>query len=216
MAVYKTLGIILKRHDFGEADRILTIFTKRLGKINVIAKGVRKITSRKGGNVELFNLCSLFLAEGRNLDILSEVEVVEPFRNIREDLETVGKAYQVAEVVDQLTAERVESTKVFDLITEILKHLSKKRGTQLLMGFEVKLLNELGFWSIDGFKADLKVKKVLKFFEIEPFEMIERLKIEEDLLSRLELVLRTYIEQIIEKELKSKKFMRKIKEASES
>jgi len=61
---YKAEGIILKRINFSEADKILTIFTKRHGKVRAIAKGVRRLTSRKAGSVELFNQAGLFLLEG--------------------------------------------------------------------------------------------------------------------------------------------------------
>jgi len=66
MKSYKAEGIVIKRKNFGEADRILTVFTKKYGKIKVLAKGVRRITSRRGPNVELFNQVELVLHQGRN------------------------------------------------------------------------------------------------------------------------------------------------------
>ncbi|MCJ7793073.1 MAG: DNA repair protein RecO, partial [Candidatus Marinimicrobia bacterium] len=89
----KTEGIILKRSNYGEADRILTIYTKHYGKIKAMAKGVRRITSRKGGNVELFNQATLFLYKGRNLDLLTEVQVTKTFKEWRRNLKKVATAY---------------------------------------------------------------------------------------------------------------------------
>jgi len=79
MRSYKTEGIVLKRINYGEADRILTIYTKRHGKIRAIAKGVRKLTSRKAGSLELFNNVVLFLVKGKNLDIITEAQTVDLF-----------------------------------------------------------------------------------------------------------------------------------------
>jgi len=72
MRGFKTEGIVLKRRNFGEADRILTVFTKDRGKISVLAKGVRRITSRRAGNVELLNRVSIFLHQTRGMPILTE------------------------------------------------------------------------------------------------------------------------------------------------
>ncbi len=72
--LYQTDGIILHRTDFGEADRLLTVFTPRLGRLRLLAKGARKLTSRKAGHIELFTYVHLLVARGRNLDIVSQVE----------------------------------------------------------------------------------------------------------------------------------------------
>lgn len=142
---YKTEGIILKRTDFGEADRILTIYTKHYGKIKALAKGVRKIASRKGGNVELFNHVSLFLAQGKNLDIVSEAEVINPFKSWRKDLKKIGLAFYFCELVDKLTPEAQANQVVFELLREYLEKISHENESGLARSFEEKLLEELGF-----------------------------------------------------------------------
>jgi len=142
---YKTEGIILKRTNFGEADRILTIYTKHYGKIRAIAKGVRKITSRKGGNVEAFNHVSLFLARGRNLDIVTEAEVIESFKSWRKDLKKVGLAFYFCELVDKLTPDGQASRVVFELLQESLGKIDKESLPELARSFEERLLEELGF-----------------------------------------------------------------------
>src|SRR5919198_573684 len=90
LRLYTTEAIILRRVDFGEADRILTIMTPEMGKLRVIAKGARKITSRKAGHVELFTRVRLLLARGRNFDIVSQAETIEPYRPVRDDLLAEG------------------------------------------------------------------------------------------------------------------------------
>lgn len=142
MRTYKTEGIILKRTNFAEADRILTVFTKHYGKIKVLARGVRKITSRRGPNVELFNWVTLFLVKGRNFDIVTEAEVKDSFPALRKNLETIGLAYHICELIDNLCPERQENKEVFNLSTELLSDLNSRKVRQ----FEVNLLATLGFW----------------------------------------------------------------------
>ncbi|HUS59874.1 MAG TPA: DNA repair protein RecO [Nevskiaceae bacterium] len=142
---YKTEGVILKRINFGEADKILTIYSKHYGKIKALAKGVRKITSRKGGNVELFNQVIIFLARGRNLDILTEVQVLNSFKEWRKNLSKVGTAYYFCELVDKLTPEGQPNQAVFRLLKDSLNKIGQEKRLGLTRAFEEKLLEELGF-----------------------------------------------------------------------
>lgn len=162
MSTYKTEGIILKRRNFGEADRILTVFTKKHGKIKVLAKGVRRITSRRGPNVELFNLVTLFIHKGRNFDILTEAQVQDSFGWIRKKLELIGLAYHICELVDGLCAEHQPHPKVFDLLVKILSELD----SGLIHKFEIDLLCELGFLpsyvSIDKINTTSFVEQLLE------------------------------------------------------
>ena len=146
MRTYKTEGIIIKRVNYGEADRILTIFTKHYGKIRAIAKGVRRINSRRGGNLELFNYVTLFLNEGRNFDIISEAEVKDGFVNLRKNLKKVGLVYYLCELVDGLCPERQENLRVFELLYEAIKNLEMgdMRGVRV-RNFAIDLLKELGY-----------------------------------------------------------------------
>ena len=84
--LYRTSGIVLKRVDLGEADRVLTLYTRDQGKLRAIAKGVRRTTSRSAGHLEPFTLSDLLLAVGRELDVVSQAETIGAFRDVREDL----------------------------------------------------------------------------------------------------------------------------------
>ena len=92
-------GVILRHTDFGEADRLLTIFTRELGKVRVIAKGVRKARSRKAGHVEPFTHSQLQLARGRDLLILTQAETAEGYAALRENLILLGYASYVIELL---------------------------------------------------------------------------------------------------------------------
>lgn len=141
MHTYKTEGIILKRTNFGEADRIITVFTRKHGKIKILAKGVRRITSRRSPNIELFNLATLFIHKGRTFDILTEAQTVETFENIRKKLELVGLAYYVCELIDGFCAEHQPHPNVYNLLVKTLQELDHG----VIQTFETTLLSELGF-----------------------------------------------------------------------
>ncbi|MFA6492884.1 MAG: DNA repair protein RecO, partial [Patescibacteria group bacterium] len=95
---YKTRGIILKRTNLNEADRILTIFTENNGRIKAVAKGIRKTLSKLAGHLELFCLTDFVIAEGRNLDTITAAETQKCFINLRGDLESTNVAYYLAEI----------------------------------------------------------------------------------------------------------------------
>ena len=145
MRSYKTEGIILKRTNFGEADRMLTVFTREQGKIKIIAKGVRRITSRRSPNIELFNHVTLFVHKGRNVDLLTEAQTIETFENIRKKLELVSLGYYVCELVDGLCAEHQQHINVYNLLVSTLRELDHG----IIQKFETTLLSELGFLTIN-------------------------------------------------------------------
>ncbi len=147
---YRTEGIIIKRKNFGEADRILTIFSKNHGKIQAKAPGVRKITSRRSPHIELLNFTSISLYKSSRslLPILTEAHTIEDFAPIKNTLERVGFAYYICELIDGLCPENQENEHIFKLLKETLFELSEGRGIKnLLFFFEKKLLEGLGFWS---------------------------------------------------------------------
>jgi DNA repair protein RecO (recombination protein O) len=146
---YKTQGIVLKRINFGEADRIITLYTKNFGKITAIAKGVRKMTSRKRGSLEIFNLVEFFAARGKAMDVITEVETLKTYESWRKDLHKVGIAYEMAEMVDRLTVEESDQEEIFDLLSSSLEKLGAVERQDLkvfLNNFGQVLVKILGFW----------------------------------------------------------------------
>lgn len=147
MAVIKTKGIIIKRINFGEADKILTILTSDRGKIRVVAKGMRRQNAKLGGFLELFRYNEYLLAEGRNLDIVTGAVTIESFRQIGLNLRKIGLAYYVAEVIDKLIEETQEANDVFELTHTVFKEInSNKLPLDFIKGyFEFNILSVLGF-----------------------------------------------------------------------
>jgi DNA repair protein RecO (recombination protein O) len=150
--LYRVQAIVLKRTDYGEADRLLTLFTPDLGKVRAIAKGARKPSSRKSGHVELFTHAAMLIARGRHLDIVTQAETVEAFLPLRENLDRLGFAYYLAELVDQFseegdTSSRGDRQPVFDLLLHALGWLGEPVTDPALLArfFELHLLQHVGY-----------------------------------------------------------------------
>ncbi|MBU6287513.1 MAG: DNA repair protein RecO [Chloroflexi bacterium] len=126
--IYRTHAVVLRRHNIGEADRVLTLFTPTYGKVRAVAKGVRRMKSRLAGHVELFSRVDVLLAHGRSLDIVTQAEVRDPFRALRGDLWKAAYASYVAELVDRFAEERhdgPESRILFDVLVGALGYFDR-------------------------------------------------------------------------------------------
>lgn len=146
MRSFKTLAIVINRKNFGEADRILTVFTKDKGKIKVIAKGVRRIKSRRSSQIELLNLSVLSISDHK-IPILTEAESIKYFPDLKSNLKKTGVAFYICELVDGLTAEGEQHPEVFALIEQALDRLeSEENYKSIVSEFEQNLLSNLGFW----------------------------------------------------------------------
>lgn len=148
MRSYKTQGIIIKRNNFGEADRILTVFTKSQGLLKIKAKGVRRIPSRRASHVELLNFSILSLYEGPKLPILTEAQTINAFSDLKSDLSKIGMAYHICELINGLCAPHQENRMVFTLLLNTLEKLTIQADPrQTIKEFEIELLILLGFWN---------------------------------------------------------------------
>lgn len=211
MPAVTTEGLILKRKDFGEADRVLTVLTDRFGKISVIAKGVRRITSRRAGNIELLNRVKLHLYKHKNYT-LTEAESLETFSKLKENLTLSTTAFHIIELVDRLTAEEQKNLLVYDLTLQILRLLEKNPRQIFVRCFEVKILSLLGFWSINAVKdLSSETKNLLEKLEYNSWTQIEKLEISKEQAMALEKILRYYLEKILESNLKSIRVLKELK-----
>jgi DNA repair protein RecO (recombination protein O) len=144
--VYKTQAIVLRQRKLGEADKIVTLYCSHRGKVDAVAKGVRRTKSRLAGHLEPLTLGSYLLAEGRELDIVTQAETVEAFPALRADLERLSRGLYCAELVDRLTPERSEGAPVFRLLSDTLRLLVAEESLDLAVRcFEMRLLDELGY-----------------------------------------------------------------------
>ncbi|MGA2111418.1 MAG: DNA repair protein RecO [Anaerolineales bacterium] len=144
--VYRTEAIVLRRRNWGEADRILTLFSPLRGKFRAKAVGVRKPRSRKAGHLEPFTRTMILLARGRELDIITQAETVESFRAVQEDLIRLAAATYAADLLDRFSPEEVENRGAYDLLGSTLEALCRAPAVDpVLRYYDLHLLDVLGY-----------------------------------------------------------------------
>ena len=159
--VYTTEAFVLRRTDFGEADRILTLFTPGQGKVRAIAKGARRTTSRLAGHLEPFTRTQLLLATGRDLDIVTQAEARERLDALRDALWHATAAWYASELVDRFLEDADPHPRIYALLARTLRLLDagaraeagatdsaageRARCVLALRYFELRLLDELGY-----------------------------------------------------------------------
>ena len=151
MGLYRDQGVVLRTIRLGESDRIVTLVTEGRGKVRAVAKGVRKTKSRFGGRLEPISHVALQLYAGRELDVVTQAEVVDHFRVIREDLDRLARATAMLEVTDQVAQERQANPRLYQMLVGALRALAARNAPLLLPAFFLKLLALEGFQPIlDG------------------------------------------------------------------
>jgi DNA repair protein RecO (recombination protein O) len=144
--VYKTEAIVLRQRKLGEADKIITLYTPNYGKLDAVAKGVRRPKSRLAGHLEVLTYTSAMLAQGRNLDVVTQAQAVEVFVSLREDLHRLSRALYTAELVDRFSPEGAESYHIFQLLLATLRRLAEGAAADVVVRyFEMQLLHLAGF-----------------------------------------------------------------------
>lgn len=143
---FRTQAVILRRQDFGEADRLLTLLSPDHGKFRAIAKGARKPIARKTGHVELFALVDMLIHRGRELHIVVQAETKEPFLPLREDLVRATYANHLVELLDRFTAEQDTGPAEFALLVNALGWLCSEVDPRTVARYyELRLLALAGF-----------------------------------------------------------------------
>jgi DNA repair protein RecO (recombination protein O) len=140
VATFRDEGVVLRSMRLGEADRIITFVTPDHGKVRAVAKGVRKTKSKLGGRLDLMTHVSIMCWRGRELDVVTQAEIVDSFRPIREDLDKMPVAFTMLEAVDQVAVERNPMPELFRMLVGALTTLAGDGGAVLLGAFLWKLL----------------------------------------------------------------------------
>ena len=120
---YRTQGFILKKEDRGEADRVFIIYTKDFGKLELLAKAVRKIKSKLRVGLELFYLSEIEFIQGKAQKTLTDAVLINNFKNLRRDSEKLAIAYQISEVLDGLVKGQEPDEKIWQLLEETFEML---------------------------------------------------------------------------------------------
>ncbi len=147
--LYKTEAIVLRSMDLGEADRVLTVLTPRLGKLRIIGKGIRRTRSRLGGGLEPFSDVHLVLAVGRTFDVVTQVALEDAHLALRNDLHSTAAAWYVVELVDRFCEGSADSHGAFMLLAQALAALDAPADAVsrevVARWFELHLLDAMGF-----------------------------------------------------------------------
>jgi DNA repair protein RecO (recombination protein O) len=144
---FRVEGVVLRHADWGETDRLLTLYTRERGKVRAIAKGARKIRSRKAGHLEPFTRVTLQLARSHDLPIVTQADTLDAYLPIHENLVKTSQAAYIVELLDRFTYEDdTENYGIFRLLTEVLSRLEKEPDPWLAIRYyEVRLLDLLGY-----------------------------------------------------------------------
>ncbi|MDP2931123.1 MAG: DNA repair protein RecO [Chloroflexota bacterium] len=146
LRTYQTEAIIIKKTKLGEADRILTLYTPHMGKIQGVAKGVRRPRSKLAGHLELLTHSLVSLARGRNLDTITGSQTINSFLPLKSDLDLSAHALYLTELVSQFTVDHLENYPLFQLLLDTLGYLCQSVSKELaLRYFELHLLDAVGY-----------------------------------------------------------------------
>ncbi len=144
--LYKDEAVVLRTMRLGEADRIVTLVGRNNGKIRAVVKGVRRTKSRYGGRLEPFSYVSLVIWKGKSdLHTITQAEVLDPFRAVKEDLDRLSLGSVMLEACDRVAQESEASSKVLNLLVESLRRLSADGSPMVLAGFLLQLCGIAGF-----------------------------------------------------------------------
>lgn len=144
---FRLEAVVLRHSDWGEADRLLVLYSLQQGKTRAVAKGVRKMTSRKAGHLEPFTHVNLQLSRGRDLAIVTQAETIQAYPRIREDLTLTGCAAYVIELLDRfIPDDDLGVPGLFRLLIETLTRIASEPDPWLAVRYyEMRLLDFLGF-----------------------------------------------------------------------
>jgi len=149
MRSYNLEGIVIKRSNIGEADKLVTLFTKTQGKVTLVARGIRKLTSKRGGSLELFNLVKVSAVSGRGqIDTLTEVQQQTTISNWRTHMGRVNIAYQLVETIDKLTPDHQPHTQIFTILRTALSRIGELDANwqKTVESWLLEIMHELGYF----------------------------------------------------------------------
>ena len=137
---------VITQTDYGEADRLYTIFSKQNGKVKAFARGVRKSKSRKAGHLQPISLIRIMLAKGKTFWIVTQTDTVNPYTSIKNDLVKTAKALYIFELINRFAPENESMDALFRLTKETLEKIEKENDLFLVLKyFEFRLLKETGY-----------------------------------------------------------------------
>ncbi|OEF99732.1 DNA repair protein RecO [Vulcanibacillus modesticaldus] len=144
--IYKTEGIVIKSMDYGEGSKIITVFTKKLGKISLVARGAKKPRNRFHGVTEVFSYGEFVFFKGQNMGTLNQGELQEHFVDISQDIEKTAYAAYIVELVDKVTESNQPNPFLFEQLLYSLEYLNEGKDMEIITRiFEMKIFLISGY-----------------------------------------------------------------------
>lgn len=140
MSLYRDEGVVLRTYKLGEADRIVVLMTRDHGKVRAVAKGIRKTKSKIGARLEPMAHVEVLLYRGKELDVVNQVETIDPAPALHDDLDRMTQAMAVLEAVDLAAPDRERSSELYTMLVGALRSLADRPSPMLLAGFYLKML----------------------------------------------------------------------------
>lgn len=158
MAVYHADALVIRSREFGESDRVLTLFSREMGKLQAVAKGVRKPKSRQRAGAQLFTYGDFLIYKGKTLDTISQCSAKESFPHLWNDLERSFAAAGVVELLDISTIPGQPNQELFALTLTCLFLLEQFEAPLVLCTYALRLMTSLGYRPRLGECAECGVK----------------------------------------------------------
>lgn len=140
MSVYRDSAVVLRNYKLGESDRIIVMMTEEHGKVRAVAKGVRKTKSRFGARLEPLSHIDVQLYKGRNLDIVTQVDLIASSFLLHNNLDRLIQGISMLEAVDQIAVDREPAPYLYRMLVGALETLSRHASPIVLAAFYWKLL----------------------------------------------------------------------------
>ncbi|MFA6917237.1 MAG: DNA repair protein RecO [Candidatus Gracilibacteria bacterium] len=202
MRKFSTKCIILGHKNLSENDKLIFLYNEKLGKIKAVAKGSRKITSKFTGHLETLNICDMELYLGPKNILITEISTDENFRKVKENLDSLSSAMQIAEITDKLLYENQTLENLIKLIEKTISHLStSKKPLLIAISYIIKLLDKTGIIpdfrdDQNGFNLAEKYRKFFEYLKTKSLTEIEKIS-----LTKTETInIKNFLKHIIEQE----------------
>ena len=144
--VYRTEAVVLRQRRLGDADKICVLFTPERGRIEAVAKGVRRTKSRLAGHVEPLTRATLLLAAGRSLDVITQAQTINAHKAVHDDIDRLSRALYVAELIDRFTDVAGDAHRLYELLTDTLERIGIATNVDMpVRWFEMHILEDQGY-----------------------------------------------------------------------
>jgi len=161
---YRTFGFVFKKTDTGEADRIFSVFSKDFGRIEILAKGIRKISAKLKSQIEIFSISEIEFVQGKYHKVLIGALQTERFKKIRKDLKKLNFAFKISQILDSLLKGQEREERIYNLLSEIFFSLSRTKKEEIVfLAFFWRLISILGY-SLNLDFCQICQRKPKKFF----------------------------------------------------